>query len=162
MRSTTGATASPSAAPSRCAASASTGPCAREGTQVSHVTSGCQARNIRQRTDHLVVEASRAQTVRDRRPPPRVADARQGPPGLDLRLRRDLAHPALGVGRHPLGLEHQRLRAQVQLARAHECRVEGDREARLRAHRAAAAVLRVGVVELLLQRVRIRQRPSVP
>ena len=84
--------------------------------------------------------------------PAAVAEARERAALLDDELAGDLAHPALGVGGHLLGVERQRLRAQVVDRLAHERRVQRAVVARRGADRAAPAVLRVGVVELLLQR----------
>ena len=100
----------------------------------------------------LVVEAPGLAARLHERVPAAVAEPRQRAALLGAHGLGDLAHRALGVGRHLLDLEHERARAQVQRRLAHELRIQRPVEARAGAHRAAPAVLRRRVVELLLQR----------
>ena len=101
--------------------------------------------------DHVGLERSGREAALDRGPPAAVADARQRPAGLEACVRRDLAHRPLGVRCHLAHLELHGLGAQVPVGALHQSAVRRGAEPRRRARRAAAAVLRVGIVELLLE-----------
>src|SRR6201999_961241 len=96
-------------------------------------------------------EALAPQAALDCRPPPAVAEARQRPAGLDAHVLSDLAHRPRRVRGHLLDLELDRPRAQVTPSQLDQPGVWRGREPRGGAHRAAAAVLGVGIIELLLE-----------
>src|SRR5580704_4259492 len=107
--------------------------------------------HVRHRLDHVLRELAALQAALESRPPPAVAKTRQRPPRLDEHVRGDLAHHAAGVGRHLAHLELDRRGAQVPSGGFHQRRIERGVESPTGAYRAAAAVLRRGVVELILE-----------
>ena len=146
-------TAGPSASASRCAKSGTSGPLRLDGTAATQRTGARQVR-----TASAAASTSSSSKRPERRPSatsgsqPPSPEAGERAALLGAHVLAELAHLALGVGRHLLDLEHERARAQVQRGLAHQRRVQRAVEARRRADRADAAVDRVGVVELLLQR----------
>ena len=152
-RSSTGWNGRSSAVASRWAKSGTSVAAALDGTAATQRTGARQrADGLGGGLDELVGEAAFAAAGLDQRVPAAVAEAGERAALLGAHVVAELLHLALGVGRHLLDVEQDRARAQVQRGLAHERGVERAGVARRGADRADAAVLRVGVVELLAQR----------
>ena len=147
--------------------------CAKSGTSVAAARatgprrpSATGARHARTTSaaaaDQLVVEAPRAAAGLHQRVPAAVAEPRERAALLGAHVVGDLAHRALGVGRHLLDLEHERARAQVQRRLAHERRVERPVEARRRCRPRSAPQSCGSGSSSSSCSARIRQRPSAP